>query len=824
MTTDKDDNATVKFHHPYTPYPIQLDFMNALYDALESSKVGIFESPTGTGKTLSLICASMTWLRNNRKRELENALKELDKGEDPDWIKQEAKEMKMKEFTERAVQFEKKLEQIRKIEEQERMNTKRESNNVKTKKRKIVEKDKEENFLLDDYESDEENDHNSQKTKINKSGFSAEVQQLLDQIGKENTAGNGDEEMEQKTRIFFASRTHSQLSQFVGQLKMVQFPSSYNDKENETVKEISLSSRQQLCIHKKVSQYKTASQKNDACLDMQKKDATRCEYMLNMNKLEDKVKSTEFRGHALAQVRDIEDLAELGKEMHICPYYESRRAVQHSEVVTLPYQLLIQKSARKALGIDLKGAVVIVDEAHNIMDTISSLFSLSVDVDEVSRARRGVEIYQQKFNKRLNVGNRVYLAQTLKSLQSLEQFFEKASKLTKQKTKPGLEVNQQKIMEGTGSMINVYKLEKYLETSKLAFKIESYVEALEEGRDEKMQKLVLSKVISFIMAISNPTGEGKVFYDRCNGKIQLNYLLLDPSEQFKEVVEESRCVVLAGGTMEPVGDYLDHLFPYVNKEDIKLFNCGHVIPDENLSISIVENGPSNKPFSFTFANKGDKEMVDQLGKTLVSSAAVIPHGLVVFFPSYQILDDLINTWKASGIFERLNSKKKVFMEPRESSVESILLEYKKEIETKGGAILFSVVGGKMSEGINFSDNLARGVVMIGLPFPNLMSAEMVAKRDFIEQKVISNGGCKQQALEATKDFYENICMRAVNQSIGRAIRHANDYAAIILIDQRYTTERIQKKLPAWIKTRITTKEASFPKTIKTLGGFFKTRR
>lgn len=36
-----------KFHHPYEPYAIQMDFMKSLYATLESKKVGIFESPTG---------------------------------------------------------------------------------------------------------------------------------------------------------------------------------------------------------------------------------------------------------------------------------------------------------------------------------------------------------------------------------------------------------------------------------------------------------------------------------------------------------------------------------------------------------------------------------------------------------------------------------------------------------------------------------------------------------------------------------------------------------------------------------------------------------
>lgn len=35
------------FHHPYTPYDIQLQFMRTLYACLEDGKVAVFESPTG---------------------------------------------------------------------------------------------------------------------------------------------------------------------------------------------------------------------------------------------------------------------------------------------------------------------------------------------------------------------------------------------------------------------------------------------------------------------------------------------------------------------------------------------------------------------------------------------------------------------------------------------------------------------------------------------------------------------------------------------------------------------------------------------------------
>ena len=47
MAQSDQSNNGRDFHHPYTPYDIQVQFMNALYDCIEEGKVGIFESPTG---------------------------------------------------------------------------------------------------------------------------------------------------------------------------------------------------------------------------------------------------------------------------------------------------------------------------------------------------------------------------------------------------------------------------------------------------------------------------------------------------------------------------------------------------------------------------------------------------------------------------------------------------------------------------------------------------------------------------------------------------------------------------------------------------------
>jgi chromosome transmission fidelity protein 1 len=40
-------------------------------------------------------------------------------------------------------------------------------------------------------------------------------------------------------------------------------------------------------------------------------------------------------------------------------------------------------------------------------------------------------------------------------------------------------------------------------------------------------------------------------------------------------------------------------------------------------------------------------------------------------------------------------------------------------EKKTSGVLVSVMGGRLSEGINFSDELARSIIVLGLPYPNI---------------------------------------------------------------------------------------------------------
>jgi len=82
-------------------------------------------------------------------------------------------------------------------------------------------------------------------------------------------------------------------------------------------------------------------------------------------------------------------------------------------------------------------------------------------------------------------------------------------------------------------------------------------------------------------------------------------------------------------------------------------------------------------------------------------------GIIVFVQSYQM---------QLKFKQHFSENKHVFWEVQGS--DDVFKEYTKAIKEHRPSVLICVIGGKLSEGINFSDDLARTVIVFGLPFPN----------------------------------------------------------------------------------------------------------
>lgn len=303
--------------------------------------------------------------------------------------------------------------------------------------------DDEEQFVLEDYDSDRE--QSSVQKGVASTGFSAATLELMNKLGLgfTNTAEEEDEVEDEikvsnhtsliriilTSQIFYCSRTHSQLTQFINELRRPKFPPTISDESTkdtdiEDLKHLTLGSRKNLCINPSVNKLNSLTAINERCSELQQSSTAKehkCAFLPNK---ENQPLVNTFRDHALASIRDIEDMGALGKEIGICPYYASRAAIKPAEIVTLPYPLLLQKSAREALGISLKGHVVIIDEAHNLMDAISGIHGVEVSLKQLKRARAQLGVYLQKFRNRLKGKNRVYIAQVVRVIDSLVGYLE----------------------------------------------------------------------------------------------------------------------------------------------------------------------------------------------------------------------------------------------------------------------------------------------------------------------------------------------------------------------------------------------------------------
>ncbi|XP_035257823.1 ATP-dependent DNA helicase DDX11 isoform X2 [Anguilla anguilla] len=888
MNTPVMEHGAARFPFPYQPYSIQEQFMEALYCALDEGKVGIFESPTGTGKSLSLICGSLAWLRDHEERKRREAARLLEEAgadsqhdtsqgsgssssvapssssssaaAEPDWIadfvqKRAERDLvsKLKEEEMKRKRREERLELIR-HNAQLKYALKRKSSEdeeavrlLQLSKESLEEgagpglgaglEDGEEELIVAEYESDDE---------------AKPKNRFCDE--------DDDDDLEEDhvTKIYYCSRTHSQLAQFVHEVQKSPFAGD--------VSLVTLGSRQNLCINEDVRRLSSVQLINDRCLEMQK------------NKHEKREKPVEeepkrrrgvakavcpfyrqealqsLRDEVLVKVRDIEQLVALGKEKKACPYYGGRLAIPAAQLVVLPYQTLLHEATRRASGIKLKDQVVIIDEAHNLTDTITCIHSSELTGAQVCCAHSQLSQYQERYRNRLKAKNLMYIKQILFVLDGLVRVLggKVGQNPHTQTCQPGTELLtiNDFLFRAQIDNINLFKVQRYFEKSLISRKLCGFVEryqgagvkvsssnkenrrteglahflqalqsgqqaqpvptpdqtVAEEGRQTSMSSPMM-QVEGFLFALTNANKDGRVVVQRQGVLAQssVKFLLLNAAVHFAPVLRDCRAVIIAGGTMQPVSDFKDQLLlsAGVSVDRIAEFACGHVIPPENILPIVLCSGPSGQELEFTFQNRDTPQMMDEVGRILSNLCNVVPGGVVCFFPSYEYERRILAHWEASGALGRLSAKKKIFQEPRKASqVEQVLTEYSKCIQrcshaggSLTGALLLSVVGGKMSEGINFSDELGRCVVMVGMPYPNIKSPELQEKMAYLDKTMAHVGG-----RSPGKALIENLCMKAVNQSIGRAIRHRGDYACILLLDRRYSRPATLQKLPGWIRT------------------------
>ncbi|XP_042610078.1 regulator of telomere elongation helicase 1-like isoform X2 [Cyprinus carpio] len=277
----------------------------------------------------------------------------------------------------------------------------------------------------------------------------------------------------------------------------------------------------------------------------------------------------------------------------------------------------------------------------------------------------------------------------------------------------------------------------------------------------------------------------------------LSYWCFSPGFSMQELLGQGvRSIILTSGTLSPLSSFTCEMkipFP-VSLENL------HVIQPDQISVSIIEKGPDGVKLSTAFDRRFVPENMSSMGNTLVNLTRLVPHGLLVFFPSYPVMDKTLEFWRASGHAGCIEKVKPMFVEPRgKGTFTEVIDGYYAKLKdpNSSGGSFFAVCRGKASEGLDFADTYCRGVVVTGLPFPPMMDPRVVLKMQYLDEMCKNNiSGVKYLS---GQEWYRQQAYRAVNQAIGRVIRHREDYGAIFLCDHRFSGTEARNQLPTWVR-------------------------
>jgi chromosome transmission fidelity protein 1 len=124
--------------------------------------------------------------------------------------------------------------------------------------------------------------------------------------------------------------------------------------------------------------------------------------------------------------------------------------------------------------------LIILDEAHNLIDTILSTHTVVVTSASIVQARQALEAYLERFKSRLKGSNAMHLKQFVGVVGALEQFCgEWIQSDAKEEIKTASDFVRS--LKGSSDQVNFLQLGQYLKESKMAFKA-STVRASCSGR------------------------------------------------------------------------------------------------------------------------------------------------------------------------------------------------------------------------------------------------------------------------------------------------------------------------------------------------------
>ncbi|XP_035239801.1 Fanconi anemia group J protein isoform X2 [Anguilla anguilla] len=656
----------------------------------------------------------------------------------------------------------------------------------------------------------------------------------------QETEGGATKKKKSVPKIFFGTRTHKQITQVARELKRTLYSGA-----PMTI----LSSRDHTCVNPEVT---ARPNRNEHCKELlDGKNGQTCRFYHSVHKMQDQ--NTLQWVHGLHQAWDIEELVRLGGRLRACAYYAARELMQDASIVFCPYNYLLDPLIRESMEINLKGQVVVLDEAHNIEDCARESASYTVEEGQLLAARDDIDA-MVTYNVRPahHQPLRAFCCSLLNWVQDSCSALQEREYESSCKVWTGTEVLG--IFHGLGITPATFPmLQKHL----VAVLEKEERVGVVNGREDTVQVPTISSptqavlkslfmVLEFLfrnnckfaedyrVALQQtyawttqpdlPDAHG--FFARPQRRRRsnrtktlvhtLSFWCLNPAVAFSDLTDSVHTIVLTSGTLSPMGSFSSELGVHFSIQ----LEASHVINRSQVWVGTVGAGPQGRKLCATFQHAETFAFQDEVGALLLRVCQTVGHGVLCFLPSYKMLDKLRDRWTNTGLWEKMEERKTVITEPRggaKGDFDELLQTYYSAIRSPGdreGALLIAVCRGKVSEGLDFTDDNARAVVTIGIPFPNIKDLQVELKMKYNDQH------CKARGLLPGGRWYEIQAYRALNQALGRCIRHKNDWGALMLVDDRFrcNPNKYITGLSKWVR-QLVQHHNTFSDAIQSLASF-----
>lgn len=459
----------------------------------------------------------------------------------------------------------------------------------------------------------------------------------------------------------------------------------------------------------------------------------------------------EIEAYCRKELPTVEEFVKYCDGKGVCPYELTKELVPHASVVTAPYAYFfvpfIRNSLLDWLVVPLEGTVVVVDEAHNLPDYArdTKTFDLSrklldlveKEVDEYGdpEVMNGASILDiiAQVNKSLDDAIAEYLIDDDGLIPPA--FLEESLMQSFTATSRSLTLAAKALMTH-GEIIREKKKEMGRLPRSYIFSLGSFLNFWMNLDDTCYVKLIIG-------------GENPMFEGYC----------LDPSLAVSFLLECGGSVHMSG-TLSPLTEYRDSIgLP----SDTPMKSFPSPFPKENRRIFFVED-VTTKYEEIT----QDEKIIPHLENYVVTISNLLDKNTVIFFPSHGLIDRFLSDDVP------LKIRRKVLIEEK-GMPQMDLMETVTRFRESGpkGAVLFAVMGGRISEGLDFPDRELEVAVVAGVPYPKPTAKQ----RSLLHYYEMKFGKGWEYTVRAPA------CRRML-QAIGRLIRNETDVGAAVILDRR----------------------------------------